>query len=307
MKDESLTHPTSLLPAPFVRTLYERMLLTRLVDTYVFDLYKEEHTPTFASCRGYEAAQVGSAACIEIGQDFTLPYSRDLGVFLTLGMTPYEVFCIHLTLQDVQPTSQQYTHWKYHKHNTVTGSAPVATQILHAAGIAFASKLRKVPVVTIAYCGDDVVSEPDFLEGVRFSAQHRLPIIFICEHTCQKTLTTSCLAADTLPEAVTHQSLHGVDVLTIYQAMQGAMRHTREGHGPVLLELFIPHIQPSSPYTNEQDPLVSCIHTLKAQGGWDEEWATQLATRLRTEVEQAMRDARLDTQRKELAPFSPIQ
>jgi len=164
MKDESLIHPTSPLPTPFVRTLYERMLLTRLVDTYVFDLYKEEHTPTFASCRGYEAAQVGSAACIEIGQDFTLPYSRDLGVFLTLGMTPYEVFRTHLTLQDVQQTSQQYTHWKYHKHNTVTGSAPVATQILHAAGIAFASKLRKVPVVTIAYCGDDVVSEPDFLE-----------------------------------------------------------------------------------------------------------------------------------------------
>ena len=74
-----------------------------------------------------------------------------------------------------------FHHWGYHKHNTVTGPAPVATQLLHAAGIAFACKLRKASVVTVAYCGDEAKTEPDFLEGLRFAAQHQLPVIFICE------------------------------------------------------------------------------------------------------------------------------
>jgi len=283
------------------KSLYERMLLTRLVDEYVSRLYKEEQTKTFVSCRGYEAAQVGSAICIEVGQDFTLPGTRDLGVLLAIGMTPYEVFCTHLNSQKEGSwkAEQGQVQWSYHKHNTVTGSAPVATQILHAAGIAFASKLRKVPVVTIAYCGDDVVSEADFLEGIRFSAQHHLPIIFICEHNYQDALssTTSCLTADILPENITHRYINGTDVLRVYETMQQAMQHVRTGQGPILLEVFISATSSSYHDTKDtHDPLVRCKHVLQAQGEWDEQWVAQLQTRLLAEVEQAMHDALRDTQ-----------
>ncbi|GAC1389003.1 MAG: 3-methyl-2-oxobutanoate dehydrogenase subunit alpha [Ktedonobacteraceae bacterium] len=288
--------------SPLTKNLYERMLLTRLVDEYICHLYTEDQTTTFVSCRGYEAAQVGSAVCIEVGQDFTLPCSRDLGVLLAIGMTPYEVFCTHLNNRMTQghKTTQEQVHWSYHKHNTVTGPAPVATQILHAAGIAFASKLRKVPVVTVAYCGDDVVSEPDFLEGIRFAALHHLPIIFICEHDCHNALsgTISCLTANILSENLAHQYVNGADVIEVYETMQHAMQHTRKGQGPILLEVFVS----PAPFPRQQDgedtqdPLTRCRYTLQAQGDWDEEWAAQLHTRLLTEVEQAMRDALRDTQ-----------
>src|SRR2546429_6163974 len=152
-------------PTILIRDLYARMLLTRIVDDHAWSLYQQGRIDFIASCRGHEAAQVGSAICIEVGKDFTLPYYRDLGVVLTIGMTPYEVFRTYL-LGDRQysPTGEMdrhiakpapLRHWGYHKHNTVTGPAPVATQLLHAAGIAFASKLRKAPVVTVAYCDDE--------------------------------------------------------------------------------------------------------------------------------------------------------
>ena len=293
----SSSTPSSLL----IKSLYERMLLTRLVDEYVSRLYRGEHVTTFVSCRGYEAAQVGSAMCIEVGQDFTLPCPRDLGVLLTIGMTPYEVFCNHLNNQGNggQEVKQGHVQWSYQKHNTVTGSVPVATQILHAAGIAFASKLRKVPVVTIAYCGDDVVSEPDFLEGIRFSAHHRLPIIFICEHNYQDAFSTtsSCLTADILPPNITHKYINGTDVLRVYETMQDAMQHARAGHGPILLEVFISASSSNYHDTRDtHDPLVRCKHVLQAQGEWDEHWAAQLHMRLLTEVEQAMSDALRDMQ-----------
>ncbi len=282
------------------KNLYERMLLTRLVDEYICQLYAEDPT-TYVSCRGYEAAQVGSAVCIEVGKDFTLPHYRDLGVIMAIGMSPYEVFCTHVQGQADGSQEAGQVHWSYHKHNTVTGSAPVATQILHASGIAFASKLRKVPVVTIAYCGDDVVTEADFLEGIRFSAHHSLPIIFICEHSCQNTLTSksSCLSVDVLPEALAHYVIEGNDVLSVYETMQHAIQHAREGQGSVLLEVFIaPALFPQQSRDEDvQDPLVHCKHMLQTQNAWDEEWATQLRTRLLIEVEQAMHDALRDTQR----------
>jgi len=284
------------------KNLYERMLLTRLVDEYICQLYAEDAANPFVSCRGYEAAQVGSAVCIEVGQDFTLPHYRDLGVMMAIGMSPYEVFRTHLQGQAGGNQEASQVRWSYQKHNTVIGSAPVATQILHAAGIAFASKLRKVPVVTIAYCGDDVVTEADFLEGIRFSAHHSLPIIFICEHSCQHTPSSqsSCLAADTLPDTVAHHSIEGNDVLSVYATMQHAIHHAREGHGPVLLEIFVSPSSFSQQHVNEnaQDPLVHCKQVLQTQSAWDEAWATQLRTRLLTEIEQAMHDALRDTHKE---------
>ena len=293
MKEEFLTHDSSPLPALFAKNLYERMLLTRLVNKYICQLHAEESTPSYDSCQGYEAAQIGSAICIEVGQDFTLPCTQDLGVVLTIGMTPYEVFRTFLDRGTIGNTSQQ-AHWSYHKHNTVTGAAPVATQILHAAGIAFASKLRRANAVTIAYCNDDVVTEPDFLEGMRFSSQHKLPILFICEHGCQDglTTTTSCINKEQLPENLIHHMMSGVDVTQIYRTMQQAMQTTRAGRGPVLLEIFVTHLSTSQ----TQDPLLHHKQYLQTQGIWDETWATQLQARLQGEVGQAMQDVLSDTQ-----------
>lgn len=289
MKDEFLTQP-SLLSAQFAKNLYERMLLARLVDEYVCRVQVEEYTPTYVSCRGYEAAQVGSAMCIEVGQDFTLPCTHDLGVVLTIGMTPYEVFRTYLNRETVDKTA----HWSYQKHNTVTGATPAATQILHAAGIAFASKLRKAHAVTIAYCGDDVVTETDFLEGVRFSAQHELPILFICEHTCSDVLShpSSCLDKELLPENLTHLAMSGIDAAQVYVTTQQAIQAAREGQGPILLEIFVSR----SPFVQPCDPLLYYEQSMHTQGIWDEAWAVQLQSRLRTEVEQAMHDALRDTQ-----------
>lgn len=298
------------------------MLLTRIVDDHAWKLYKQGCVGFLARSRGHEAAQVGSAACIEVGTDFTLPYYRDLGVVLTIGMTPYEVFRTYLqTGQTTAANNQQahhgeirqqpVLHWGYHKHNMVTGSAPVATQILHAAGIAFASKLRKAAVVTVAYCGDGATSEPDFLEGIRFAALHQLPTVLVCEQDCSQCHTTyppaSCIQGLALPEGLMHQRIDGTDVVAVYNAMRDAMKHAREGHGPVLLEMIVTRPSeldaeylplPAHDVANaaqQSDPLLRCQQILQGQGAWDNEWAEKLYQRTAVEVERAMQDALRDT------------
>ena len=297
-----------------MRDLYARMLLTRIVDEYACKLREQGKLGFVARSCGHEAAQVGSAVCIEVGKDFTLPYYRDLGVVLTIGMAPYEVFRTYLQAHIQQEGSehrkqlniegsQAMYHWGYHKHNMVTGPAPVATQILHAAGIAFASKLRKVSVVTVAYCGDGATTEPDFLEGITFAARHQLPVVIICEQDC--TYSQSTLLQDlSLPAVLEYHCIDGTDVIAVYSVMQTAIQHAREGHGPVLLEICV-H-RPLPEHTTSQldgvsldgkynhDPLLRCRQLLEEQGIWDDQWASQLHARLSTEVEQAVQDALRD-------------
>ena len=280
-----------------LRDAYTCMLLTRTVDDYALRLHEQEQIGFVASCRGHEAAQVGSALCIEVGKDFTLPYYRDLGVVLSVGMTAYEVFRTYLQAytqwvhdSSVRAEARPATlHWGYHKHNIVTGPAPVATQILHAAGIAFASKLRKSSAVTVAYCGDGAATEPDFLEGLTFAVLHQLPVVFVCEQDCADVEQAS-MRGLSLPAGLEHHLIDGSNVAVVYTAMQNAMQYAREGRGPVLLEMKV-----SRTVTRKQrDPLLRCQHLMEEQGIWDEQWAADLQARLRTEVEQAMQDALRD-------------
>lgn len=273
------------------------MLLTRIVDDCALRLHDQGRIGFVATCRGHEAAQVGSALCIETGNDFTLPYYRDLGVVLNIGMTPYEVFRTYLQAYnqwvrddgdraEIRPTM---LHWGYHKRNIVTGPAPVATQILHAAGIAFASKLRKASVATVAYCGDGATAEPDFLEGVKFAALHQLPVVFICEQDCSDAARSS-LRTLSLPVGLEYRCIDGSDVMAVFTAMQAAMQHVRAGHGPVLLEMKVTR----STSREQKDSLLRCQQLMEEQGTWDEQWAAELHARLSAEVEQAMQDALRD-------------
>src|SRR5260370_10085169 len=126
---------------------------------------------------------------------------------------------------------QTMLHWDYHKRNMITGPATVATQILHAAGIAFACRLRKVSAVTVAYCGDGATAEPDFLEGISFAAQHELPAIFICEQDCSEG-HASTLQDLSLPGGLKHYRIDGTNVMSGYIAMQKTMQLAPYVRGP---------------------------------------------------------------------------
>lgn len=291
------------LSSSIVRELYARMVLTRAVDDCIWRLYQRETNYCVPTCRGYEAAQVGSALCIEVGKDFTLPYYRDLGVVLTIGMTPYEVLRTYILAAARRKYQQEKTeqrdnlstnlmqpipHWGYYKHNMVAGPAPVSTQILHAAGIAFACKLRKDSAATVAYCGDGATIEPDFLEGITFAAQHQLPAIFICEQDYASSYLPE------LPAGLQYRSIDGSDVVVVYLATQAALQQAREGLGPVLLELMVHPRSPGDQLPDEEiqdDPLLRCQRYLEKWDTWDNEWAAQLCERLRIDVEQALQDA----------------
>ncbi len=317
-KGVSLDGILPILASVPLRDLYARMLLTRMVDEHLWRLHTQGICKCAISSAGYEAAQVGTASCIDVRQDCTLPDQRDLGVMLTLGMTPTEVFLSHLQPQAANPSAHGHrglvsvdspeSYWKYSKHNIVTGPSPIATQMLHAAGIAFASKVSHASSVTIAYCDQTAISEPDSHEAITFASLHKLPVVFLCESATMqsgKHARLSLAKRLSLPGGVVHRYVDGADVAAVYTVMQSVVRAAREGQGPAILELQVTMLEPDSLFADNaldvqtvllrdeqsrSDPLLRCRQLLVEQNSWDEQWAQQLQQRLATEVEQALQD-----------------
>src|SRR3954462_13441488 len=120
--------------------MYYYMLLARSLDERMWLLNRQGKAPFVISCQGHEAIQVGMGMATERGKDWFLPYYRDLGMMLYLGMTPREAMLQHFARRE-EPDSggrQLPGHYGYRKLKVVTGSSPVATQLCHAAGVALA-------------------------------------------------------------------------------------------------------------------------------------------------------------------------
>src|SRR5438874_2420475 len=71
--------------------MYRSILLARRLDQKIWGLNRMGKAAFVVSCQGHEGAQVGSAWAIRAGHDVVLPYYRDTGVVLALGLTPYDV------------------------------------------------------------------------------------------------------------------------------------------------------------------------------------------------------------------------
>src|SRR5205085_10956301 len=71
--------------------MYRAILLARRLDQKIWGLNRMGKAAFVVSCQGHEGAQVGSAWAIRKGHDVVLPYYRDTGVVLTLGMSAYQV------------------------------------------------------------------------------------------------------------------------------------------------------------------------------------------------------------------------
>ncbi len=179
------------------------------------------------------------------GVDVWVPYYRDLGVVLRAGMTPYEVF-LGVFSKAEDPTSggrQMPAHWGSARLQIVSHSSPIATQVPHAAGIAYAARYRGEDVVVGCWFGEGATSAGDWHEGVNFAAIHRLPVVFVCEnneYAISVPQSKQMVVADVADRApgygIPGVVVDGSDVLACYEAMREAHDRARAGEGPTLIE-----------------------------------------------------------------------
>jgi 2-oxoisovalerate dehydrogenase E1 component alpha subunit len=239
--------------------MYRTMLTARLVDEAAFRLNRQGKAPFVVPVSGHEGCQIGTAWVLERGRDVWLPYYRDLGVVLVAGMTPYEVF-LGLFAKADDPASggrQMPAHWSSRRLGIISGSSVIATQVPHAAGIAYAVKYRGEDAVVATWFGEGATSEGDWHEGLNFAGIHRLPLIFVCENNRyaisveQSKQMAVANVADRAPAyGFPGVVVDGNDVLACFAAMKEAVARARAGHGPTLIECKTYRFQP---HTSDDD------------------------------------------------------
>lgn len=234
--------------------LYYKMFLARTVGQRERMLNRMGKGPFAVTGEGHEAAQVGTAYALTPGKDWALPYYRDIGVALTLGMTPRDLLLAQLSRAEAIESGGRNmpSHFSDPKLRIVSGSAPVATQFPHAVGVALAAKLRGLDEVAMTYVGDGGTSVGDVHEAFNFTGVHKCPVIFVCENN-QYAISVKWSKQAAVPDVAVRAAGYGFpgvtvdgnDVLAVYDAAREAVARARRGEGATFIEAktyrLVPH------------------------------------------------------------------
>jgi 2-oxoisovalerate dehydrogenase E1 component alpha subunit len=291
--------------------MYRTVITARLLDEAALRQNRMGRAPFVVPAEGHEACQVGTAWAMRRGVDVWLPYYRDGAVVLAAGMTPYEIF-LGIFAKAEDPSSggrQMPSHWGHRERGIITGSSPIATQIPHAAGIAYAVRYRGADAVVATWFGDGATSEGDWHEGLNFAGIHRLPVIFVCEtnHYAISVPQSKQMAIGDVAERAAGYGFPGVvvdgnDVLACYEAMKQAHERARAGEGPTLIECktyrFLGHTSDDDDKTyrsrdeveqaRHRDPLQVFGAYLRTSGLLDDVGAEELRADVKREIDEAL-------------------
>ncbi|HEY6378525.1 MAG TPA: thiamine pyrophosphate-dependent dehydrogenase E1 component subunit alpha [Candidatus Dormibacteraeota bacterium] len=302
------------LDSELLRQMLRHMVRARVLDERMWVLNRQGRAPFVISCQGHEAAQVGMAMALRPGHDWLAPYYRDLALTLVMGMTPRDHLLATLARAD-DPNSggrQMPSHFGCRRLNIITGGSPVATQVLHAAGAALASRVRGEDAVAFTSLGDGSTSEGDFHEGLNFAAVHNLPLVCLVENNgfaisvpWEKQSHTKNVADRALGYNIPGVVVDGGDVVACHLAAVEAVARGRRGEGPTLIEATVARLTPHSsddddrPYKSREqlaeEKAHDCLRRFRAQleqhGVIAEGHYDQLRREAMDEVDRALEEA----------------
>ncbi|WP_075617834.1 pyruvate dehydrogenase (acetyl-transferring) E1 component subunit alpha [Paenisporosarcina indica] len=283
-----------------VKELYYNMQRIRTYDRKSINLQRQGRLGTYAPFEGQEAAQVGSALALQ-ADDWVFPTYRDHGATLTFGKSMARTFLYWNGRVEgcIPPTGR----------NIFPPAVPIATQLPHAAGAAWAEKLKGTKNASIAYFGDGATSEGDFHEGLNFASVFKVPVVFFNQNNgyaisvpMEKQMNSATIAQKSVAYGIPGIRIDGNDCLAVYFETKKAFEHARNGHGPTLIEAVTwrkgahttaddpSKYRPDKQGENIVDPMVRMELFMKNYGYWDEKWIQEMTDKIIREVESAVEE-----------------
>ncbi|KMY55522.1 pyruvate dehydrogenase [Bacillus sp. FJAT-27231] len=286
------------LDEELVKTLYYHMHRIRTFDRKAISLQRQGRLGTYAPFEGQEAAQVGSALALG-ADDWMFPTYRDHGAKLAFGA-------------DMAKT---YLYWNGRAEGCVPPegkkifppAVPIATQLPHAAGAAWAEKRKGTKNAAIAYFGDGATSEGDFHEGLNFASVFKVPAVFFNQNNryaisvpIEKQMNSETIAQKAVAYGMPGVRIDGNDCFSVYFEVKKALDYARSGNGPTLIEAVTwrtgAHTTADDPtkYRPEDqgkdivEPLLRMERFMKNHGYWDETWMADIDEKIKAEVESAV-------------------
>ncbi|MBA9088566.1 2-oxoisovalerate dehydrogenase E1 component alpha subunit [Fontibacillus solani] len=239
--------------------MYKYMLLARKYDERSLLLQRAGKINFHVSGIGQEVAQVAAAFALDRERDYFLPYYRDYGFVLSVGMTLKELFLsVFAKAEDPNSGGRQMPgHFGCKRLRIVTGSSPVTTQVPHAVGLALAAKMKKKDIVSFVTFGEGSSNQGDFHEGLNFAGVQKLPVIVMCENNQYaisvpiKKQLGGKVSDRALGYGIPGVRVDGNDAFEVYRVVKEARERAVRGEGPTLIEAMMYRLSPHSTSDND--------------------------------------------------------
>ena len=226
-----------------IKDFYRDLVIARRIDTEATALCRQGELGIWASLLGQEAAQVGSGKAM-LPQDFVFPTYREHGVALTRGVDPLRLLGLFRGVDQ--------GGWDPSEHNFGLYTIVIGAQTLHATGYAMGMQRDGVvgtgdadrDAAVVAYFGDGATSQGDVNESFIFASVFNAPVVFFCQNN-QWAISEPIEKQSRIPlyQRANGFGFPGVrvdgnDVLACYAVTKAALKHAREGSGPMLIEAY---------------------------------------------------------------------
>lgn len=288
-------------PAELIK-MYRMMVLVRAFDVKAVNLQRTGKLGTYPPAVGHEAAQVGAAAALR-AEDVIAPVYREIGTQIWRGVRMVEI----LRYWGGDETGNDFVNSRH----DFPWCVPIATQTLHAAGAAFAFKIRKEPRCALAYIGDGGTSEGAFYEAMNVAGVQKLPVVFYVINNkwaisvpLELQTAAQTLAQKSIAAGIPGIQVDGNDILAVRDVMEQALARARRGDGPTVIEALTYRL---SDHTTADDasryrrageveegwkvePIKRLQAYLKRMGAWDDAKEQALKQECAVQVEDAVRD-----------------
>jgi 2-oxoisovalerate dehydrogenase E1 component alpha subunit len=225
--------------------MFRTMLMQRTLENRGFALNRQGKIPFASASEGHEAVQAGAAMAFERGKDILVPYYRDLGLALGIGLSPYEVLLSLFARAADHSAGRQFPHhYASRRLGIYTISSVIAAQLPHAVGAAYAIRYRREPGrAVLTTFGDGATSEGEWHESINFACVHKLPIVFLCENN-EWAISTPLSKQMGQPDIFKRAEgyglpgvvVDGMDAIGCYGVVGDALERARSGGGPTLIE-----------------------------------------------------------------------
>jgi 2-oxoisovalerate dehydrogenase E1 component alpha subunit len=229
--------------------LYRQMFVARRFDVQVSALTRQGRLATYPSALGQEACEIAAVASLQ-RQDWMFPTYRDTIALLTRGVRPFEVLSFF--------RGDWHLGFDPYAYNIAPQATPLATQALHAVGLATAAKLKGDDTVALTFLGDGSTSEGDAQEAFNFAAVWQAPVVFLVQNNqyaisvpVAKQTHARTFADKAIGYGMPGYFVDGNDAAAMFAVVSAAVERARSGGGPTLIEGLTYRVEA---HTNSDDP-----------------------------------------------------
>ncbi len=240
--------PARLPGADVLLDLYRRMVIGRRFDAQATALTKQGRLAVYPSSHGQAACQIGAVAALQ-ARDWLFPTYRDTVAVITRGVDPVDALGLL--------RGDWHCGYDPYEHRVAPQCTPLATNAVHAVGLAHAARLQGEGTVALVMLGDGATSEGDTHEALNFAAVWRAPVVFLVQNNgyaisvpISKQTAAPSFAHKGIGYGIPSSLIDGNDPAMVFCAVRDAIDAARRGDGPTLIEGLTYRIEP---HTNADD------------------------------------------------------